>query len=107
MNYKLLILINKNYYILSRLLYVIKINYFSRDPFNFKLTSPPLAYCTNIGTNQQVLTNQQWLGCHSFVRIGVPMASAICTGVIKLQMGDECIHISGGGFGTPRVRWCV
>ena len=82
-------------------------SFYCSDPFNFQVSTPPVSYCTNIGTNQQILDSQQWPGCHSMARIGVPMANPIRTGVFKLQMGTRCIHISGGGFGTPVVRWII
>ncbi|XP_062523610.1 multiple epidermal growth factor-like domains protein 10 [Corticium candelabrum] len=62
------------------------------DPFNLKLASAPLAYCTNFGTNPIVLNNQQYHNCHALVRIGAPLANAVRTGMFKLQMGEKCIR---------------
>ena len=75
-----------------------------RDPFNLKLASAPLAYCTNFGTNPIVLNKLQFHRCHSLVRIGAPLANAVRTGAIKLQMGEKCIRPNLNFTGNLAVR---
>ena len=75
-----------------------------RDPFNLKLASAPLAYCTNFGTNPIVLNNQQYHNCHALVRIGAPLANAVRTGMFKLQMGEKCIRPNLNFTGNLEVR---
>eukprot|EP00118_Oscarella_pearsei_P028991 m.3415 g.3415 ORF g.3415 m.3415 type:complete len:2425 (+) comp9369_c0_seq1:116-7390(+) len=80
------------------------------DAFNFKTSSPPVAYCTNEGFNYQQKEQQKWLNCQSYARIGIPLNNAVSTGIFQLGYNNKCIHVNGGGYtspgdGTTIVAW--